>query len=208
MIVKRKAALIMVCKDFELIENYTEAANDKEYRWELHHKDEIRILPSGMVALRSAEYLQENDLYYHRPPDELIFLRADVHKSLHAKYRPIESDIKNSIAHKGRIMSEETKIKLSNWRKGKKLSEETKHKLRIANTGRVISDETRRKLSEIHKGKKLSDEAKRKVSEARKGQPSPTKGKLWFTDGVHNIMAYECPDGFKPGMTRRINNDK
>lgn len=191
MIVKYKAALRMVCKDFELIENYIEAVNDTEYRWELHHKDEIRILPSGMVALRSAEYLQENYLYYHRPPDELIFLRADVHRSLHNKYRPIESNIKISIANKGRVMSEETKVKLSEVRKGRKLSEEHKHKLRIARLG-----------------KKLSDETKRKVSEARKGKESPTKGKLRFTDGVHNITASECPDGFKPGMTRRVNNDK
>jgi hypothetical protein len=70
-----------------------------------------------------------------------------------------------------------------------------------------------------HIGMKRSEEVKRNISLARKGQPSPKKGlpgkkwtedtraKMekrpysWFTDGVKNIRADSCPDGFRKGRT-------
>lgn len=100
MIAAREANLIFYCKDYTLIENYEEAVNDKEYMWELHHRDEIRELPSGMVALRSIEYLKLWGLYYHRPADELIFLRYDKHMALHRKYRYVDSSIKTNMIHR------------------------------------------------------------------------------------------------------------
>jgi hypothetical protein len=52
-----------------------------------------------------------------------------------------------SSAHKGRIVSPETRAKIS-----------------AANKGQVISVETRSKLSEANKGKRLSDETREKMS--------------------------------------------
>lgn len=123
-------ALRKVCKEFEQVENYEEAINDKEYLWILHHRDEIRELPSGMVALRSSEYLKLWGLYYHRPADELIFLRNDVHSDLHAKYLTDETKFMMGV-NRGRKFSKEHCDNLSEshkgkepWNKGKKLSDE------------------------------------------------------------------------------------
>lgn len=122
-----------VCKEIEHVENYNEAINDKEYLWILHHRDEIRELPSGMVALRSAEYLKSFGLYYHRPADELIFLRNDVHSKLHAKYLTDESKFRMGNSNRGRKFTKEHRDNLSkshkgqvSWNKGKKLSDEQK----------------------------------------------------------------------------------
>lgn len=71
--------------------------------------------------------------------------------------------------------------------KGKKASEETKAKLRKAWEHRERHHTT-------------SEETKRKISEAKLNGHS-TKGKHWFTDGVKDIMAFECPEGFIPGRT-------
>ena len=78
------------CEDVSLIENYGKAMADKDNVWECHHRDEIRILPSGMVALRSMEELKENGRYYGCPANELIFLTPSEHHTLHAKYLPRE----------------------------------------------------------------------------------------------------------------------
>ena len=100
MIAAREANLLFYCKDYKLIENYDKAINDKEYVWDLHHRDEIRELPSGMVALRSIEYLKLWGLYYHRPADELIFIRNDKHISMHSKYRYLDSNAKTDMVDK------------------------------------------------------------------------------------------------------------
>lgn len=71
----------------ELIENYNDALNDNFIGWDIHHKDEIRLLPSGMTALRTREDLIENDRYYNCPVNELIWMRKAEHMALHAKYR-------------------------------------------------------------------------------------------------------------------------
>lgn len=71
----------------ELIENYNDALNDNFIGWDIHHKDEIRVLPSGMIALRTREELIENGRYYNCPANELIWMRKAEHMALHAKYR-------------------------------------------------------------------------------------------------------------------------
>lgn len=76
--------------------------------------------------------------------------------------------------------------------------------------------ETRRKnkTDKGYGGWKLSEDTKRKISLARKGK-EPTggkqiqKGENWFTNGVVNIHAFECPTGFRKGKTvKRIRNQK
>lgn len=75
------------CKgDYTQIENYEEAVADNSQTWYIHHRDEIRILPSGMVAVRSAAELKENGRYFKCPANELIFLTRKDHVALHAPY--------------------------------------------------------------------------------------------------------------------------
>lgn len=121
MILSKKRAKLICCEDISLIENYDKAIADTTQTWVLHHRDEIRILPSGMIAKRSVEELKENGRYYHCPANELIFMSPADHLSLH---------------HKGKVYSEESVNKLKNSkkgqvspRKGAKLTNETKGKL-------------------------------------------------------------------------------
>lgn len=82
-----------------------------------------------------------------------------------------------------------------NPRYGKKLSEATKKKISLANRGRTPSEETRRKMSESAKKQPHlphSIETRQKIS--RKNT-----GKKWYTDGIKNVVAYTCPDGFYLG---------
>lgn len=69
------------------IENYEVAVSSPE-KYELHHRDEIKILPSGIEVRRSRKELKENGRYYYCPANELIFLSAVEHRKLHNfKYR-------------------------------------------------------------------------------------------------------------------------
>lgn len=112
------------CQTPELIENYEQAINDNTQIWVCHHRDEIRTLPSGMVVIRSKEELIENGRYYNCPPNELIFLTASDHTKLHSDYvhhpkASIATKKKMSVAHKGRVLTEEHKKKISFAHKGK-----------------------------------------------------------------------------------------
>ena len=97
-----------LCQTPELIENYEKAIADTDRVWSCHHRDEIRVLPSGMIALRSMVELIENDRYYNCPPNELIFLTPEENNKLHHKYR---------------VTSKETRQKMSETRRRKVRSE-------------------------------------------------------------------------------------
>lgn len=156
------------CKDdISRIENYELAITDTTQTWHIHHRDELRILPSGMKVYRSKEELIENGRYYHCPANELIFLTHSEHMRLHKK-----GDNNPSF---GKHFSEETCRKLSELRKGENHpfygrhhSEETLKKMSESRKGRTLSTEHRKKLSEALKGKSFSAEHRRKISEAAK----------------------------------------
>ena len=78
------------CKEYWKIENYQEAVNDTTQTWCCHHRKEIDWN-------MSVKELISNGLYYNVPANDLIFLIRTDHTSLH---------------HKGKIVSNETKIKL------------------------------------------------------------------------------------------------
>lgn len=125
MILRKKSAKLICRDDISLVENYDKAIADKTQKWVLHHRDEIRVLPSGMIAKRSKIELMENGRYYHCPANELIFMTPAGHLSLH---------------HKGKVLSEETKRKYHNSTVGREsprknaiLTNETKEKLSLVN---------------------------------------------------------------------------
>ena len=124
------------CKEYWKIENYLNAIKDPEL-WECHHKLEIHE-----DYINTSDELKMMNLYYNRPPEELIFLPLSEHKRLHVRC--------------GWHHSDETKAKLSTLKTGIKYSEETKLKKSISMKGKNTgprSDEVKCKISEATKGR-------------------------------------------------------
>ena len=78
------SSVLKFCReDMALIENFKKAALDTKQMWVCHHRDEVKILPSGIKVNRSVDELKENDRYYNCPANELIFLTRDEHARIH-----------------------------------------------------------------------------------------------------------------------------
>lgn len=121
----------------------------------------------------------------------------------------------NSLLHKGKIVSIETRKKISSKakgrvspNKGKAMSDAQKHKLSIAKTGTFQSsdtiarqvasragykhsEETKKKIANSNKGKLvvISAETKAKISISLKGRPNANKGKPAFNRGIPHTPA-------------------
>lgn len=167
--------------DITKIENYEQAINDESQTWDCHHRLESHFSdgtarPKG--AFLSIEELKALDMYFNRPPEELIFLKTKDHISLHSS---------NFVA------SEETKAKLSALNKGenngfygKSHSEETKKQISEKKMGNKcatgkhnISKESFEKMSKTHKGQIPWNKGKHMSEEARKKIAESVKGKHW-----------------------------
>ena len=105
-------------EDISLIENYDKAIADNTHTWHCHHRNEIKILPSGMSVLCSRKELKDNGRYYNCPANELIFLTQSEHRRLHDIHISEETRKKRSYSLKGKHLSEETRRKMSEVRKG------------------------------------------------------------------------------------------
>ena len=109
-------------EDISKIENYDKAVNDTTQTWHCHHRDEVKVLPSGMTVLCSRQDLIDNDRYYNCPANELIFLTKSEHHKLHGTYKTTDHRRKIGEANKGKTgyhHSEETRRKMSESNKGK-----------------------------------------------------------------------------------------
>ena len=117
------------CKEPEKIENYQKAKKDNFKGWECHHRLETHNSDGKRreVDITAAE-LKALGMYYHRPPEELIFLRKGEHTAL-------------------RKVSAETRKKLREAKKGKP----------GPNKGKKFSEEHKKKMAESHKGKNLGN---------------------------------------------------
>ena len=166
------------CSDIENVENYQKAKKDDFVGWHCHHRLETHN-SDGERRLVDISYkeLQALGMYYHRPASELIFLTSREHNSLH---------------HKGKLISEETRKKLSEARKGNKYA-----------LGYHHTDETKKKIGEARKGKHRSEETRKKLSEAAKGNKN-VRGTRWYNNGKISIRAKECPDSFVPGRIKKL----
>lgn len=58
--------------------------------------------------------------------------------------------------------------------------------------GRHRTEQEKQKLRDVRLGKKLSVETKKQLSDSHKGL-------RWWNNGISNIFAKECPEGFIPG---------
>ena len=164
------------CEDITLIENYDKAIADDTQTWQIHHRDEIRTLPSGKTVYRSQQELIESGRYYNCPANEFIFLTKAEHIKLHGKYRPslpkecYERAVITRRNNGNNRHSEETKRKLSEVHKGKSSWNKGKHYKCEA-------------ISKALKGNKLSDKTKEKMSQSR-------VGRKWYNDGVKDYFIY------------------
>ena len=121
-------------------------------------------------------------------------------------YQKIREEFANKMSQKmkGTHLSDETKLKMSKSRKGKRHTEEAKLKisesLKSKQTwmkGTHLSEEHKQKISIANKGKHHSEETKRHMSEAM-------KGRHWWNNGIKNVIARECPEGFVQGILKKI----
>ena len=171
------------CKDdVSLIENYDKAIADNNQTWDCHHKNEIRILPSGMIELRSIAELKENNRYFNCPANELIFLTRSAHSKLHKKFPP-ESLLK---------------FYASGYMKGYRHSLETKQ-LISEKSKTAYKNKSDSEISEINM--KISDKLTKyaNTSLGKFNLSKATKGKTWYNNGVINKRCSECPVGFVKG---------
>ena len=171
------------CKDYENIENYQKAKADDFVGWHCHHRLETHNSDGERRPVDiSYKELKALGMYYQRPASELIFLESREHNTLH---------------HKGKFASEETKNKHREATKGKN----------NPMYGKKHSEEAKKKMSECHKGKKLSEEHKNKLREAHKGKHignTNVRGRHWYNNGKISKRAKECPDGFVPGRIKKL----
>lgn len=187
-----KHIIKLYCKDYENIENYEKAKAENFVGWHCHHRLQTWTLDGERRDVDvSRKELKALGLYYNRPAEELIFLTAAEHMSLHNKGK--------TSPRKGKKLSEETRNKISEtlrghpaWNKGKKLSEEH-----------------RQKLSEVHKGRQTWMKGKCHSEKARKRISEAKRGRRWFNDGSKEVFCFECPEGFVPGrlINKKINNN-
>lgn len=223
-------------EDYSLIENYDKAVSDQTQMWHCHHRNETHYPDGTLRPVNdrlSVADLKAQGIYYNLLASELIFLSCSDHIILHMQGLPgrskgykhtEEAKQKIAAASRGRKLgplSEEHKRKLSEAHIGKKPSEETRKKksdimkcLRWYNNGSrnvralecpegfVLGRLPSKKMSESQKGRKLSDETRRKMSESSKGKP---RGRF-YNNGIINVRAFECPDGFVLGKLRQQTN--
>ena len=92
--------------------NYDKAIADKTQIWEVHHRLETHTSDGErrIVELSKAE-LEAFDMYYDRPPEELIFLTKRDHFHLHSPCykRTKEQFEKAAVKRKGQKRNEQTK---------------------------------------------------------------------------------------------------
>ena len=162
------------CKDFENIENYEKAKKDNFKGWECHHRLETHNSDGErrLVDISHKE-LKALGMYYHRPPEELIFLTTSEHHAI----RKVSAETRRKLA--------ESKKCEKNPNYGKHLSEETRKKMSAAK--RNMSEETKKKIGAAKKGNTYA---------------KANRGKHWYNNGKINIRAKECPPGFVPGRLR------
>lgn len=176
-------------EDITHIKNYAEAVADKTRTWLCHH-----INGEPFTGFCRKDLIKMN-MYEQRPASELMFVTRKMHEDIHGSCKTAGKSNKGR-SNKGRTPSKETRQKLSDAKKGKHPSEESRKKMSVAKKGTTLSEEHRQKLSESHKGKHLSDETRKKMSSAHKGK---LLGKHLYNNGLKNVAAFECPEGFVPG---------
>ena len=118
--------------EFELIENY-ELAKAADFKgWCIHHRDEYKVLPSGIEVFRTKAELIEDGRYYDCPANELIFITLSAHQAYHMKHLTKERRKNMSLSARGIVKGQWTLTRR------KKLSASMKG-MQKGNTWKVIN---------------------------------------------------------------------
>lgn len=89
--------------EYELIENYELAKADNFKGWCIHHRDEYKVLPSGIEVFRTKSELIEDGRYYNCPANELIFMTIAEHQAYHMKHITKERRKNMSLSARGHV---------------------------------------------------------------------------------------------------------
>ena len=96
------------CKEYTQIENYDKAKADNFIGWSCHHKLEIHSdYKNSMLDLIMM------NLYYNRPPEELIFIKTTEHRIMHNKVRKLSYSIKSKIGASRKVNLERNSLNIS-----------------------------------------------------------------------------------------------
>lgn len=134
MINKAPISVYTYCiEDPSKIENYESAKADNFKGWVCHHKLETKC-----PAYRpSRNDLIEWNLYFHRPAEELIFMKKDEHATLH--YKGVSKRNKSNYKGFNGKHTEESKKRISEARIGKRMSKEFRKKISLRNIGNTYT---------------------------------------------------------------------
>lgn len=153
---------------------------------------------------------------FHRMKQQLmkcddVEAMAKLYEEARIEFVKLDSGENNPMYGKHQKRSEETCKRLSEAKLGVKnpmyrhqFSDD--HKRKISEglkghvgywTGKSQPKDVIEKRANACRGKKRTAETRKKMSESQKGL-------RWFTNGEVNSYSRTCPDGFRPGMTRKI----
>lgn len=104
------------CEDISLIENYKEAVNSNEI-YDCHHRLEIDLK-------KTPKELQELNLYYNRPANELVFITHADHTRLHQTNKIFSQSTKDLLSDAGK-----KRVGDKNSFYGKRHTEDSKQKM-------------------------------------------------------------------------------
>lgn len=119
----------------------------------------------------------------------VVFMQTGRHKGRDFKFNShLYDKIRRLVGEKqkGRYVSASTRLKLSLSHKGKTTWIKGKH----------LSEEARQKIAKSRLGKKPSDEVRLKLRNS-------IRGLRYWNNGVKNVRARECPEGFVSGRLCR-----
>ena len=146
------------------IENYESALLEDFKKWQIHHRLETHNSDGEKRLVQlTREELKALDMYYFRPPEELIFLKWEEHTRIHSKGHICSESQKRKVSAtlKGHIVTAETRNKISMKLKGFEVSEETKKK--IAEASRKNMEIKKKLYHTQYKGKMTWNEFQSKI---------------------------------------------
>lgn len=201
-----------ICHSYWNVENYNKAKDNKGYV--LHHRLETHFSNGDLRPYKcnlTVKELKALNVYYNRPPEELIFLSIHDHMSLHSIFREPYSNKGKPSYRKGTKLPEWWRLKIkesskkiqhtSEWNSNVSKAMKNYWNTIDTDTYKVRCEQNRRAAKTLSE-KPLTD----KQREARRNnmlrvKKDSIKGKSAYTNGleVHFYFENEVPPGYIKG---------